>query len=423
MSKSKSQTLQNPYRKLPSLNGWLKTANTLSWISLFVKWKTDKASQELFATEAGQLIHVAAEGDDLPIGGLIAKIDTSAEAPAKKEEPAAVEEKAEAKEEVKAAPAAEKKVEETVATYATGHQPPAAAKLIAENNLDPAKITGTGKDGRITKADVLQAIKAGTATINMDYRALLNGNSAAERTSESKRLSRIRKTIAERLVFAKNSTAMLTTFNEVDCTAMKRIRAQYKEKFKEKFGIGLGYMSFFTKACSIALMKFPAVNAYIDVEEGAMTYHNYADVSIAVSTPKGLVVPVIRNAESLSMADIEKEVKRLALRGRDGKLDMEEMTGGTFTITNGGVFGSLLSTPILNPPQSAILGMHKIEDRPVAINGNVEVRPMMYLALSYDHRIVDGKESVSFLVTVKDLLENPEKMLFGEDPVELLLGF
>jgi 2-oxoglutarate dehydrogenase E2 component (dihydrolipoamide succinyltransferase) len=229
----------------------------------------------------------------------------------------------------------------------------------------------------------------------------------------------MRKTISERLVFAKNSTAMLTTFNEVDCSAMMALRTKYADKFKEKHGIGLGFMSFFTKACALALMKFPAVNAYI--EDESLVYHDYADISIAVSTPKGLVVPVIRNAESLTMAGIEKTVKELALKGRDGKLTMEDMTGGTFTITNGGVFGSLMSTPIINAPQSAILGMHKIEDRAMVVNGQIVARPMMYLALSYDHRIIDGKESVSFLVMVKDLLENPHKLLLGEDPIELLL--
>jgi 2-oxoglutarate dehydrogenase E2 component (dihydrolipoamide succinyltransferase) len=229
----------------------------------------------------------------------------------------------------------------------------------------------------------------------------------------------MRKTISRRLVAVKNETAMLTTFNEVDMTRIHEIRAQYKKAFEEKKGIGLGFMSFFTKACALALQKYPAINAYIDDEN--IIYHDYCDISIAVSTPKGLVVPVIRNAESLSFAEVEKEVKRLALLGRDGALTLQDMEGGTFTITNGGVFGSLMSTPIINQPQSAILGMHKIQDRPMAINGKVEIRPMMYLALSYDHRIVDGKESVGFLVTVKDYLENPEKILFGDDPVRTLL--
>jgi 2-oxoglutarate dehydrogenase E2 component (dihydrolipoamide succinyltransferase) len=236
-----------------------------------------------------------------------------------------------------------------------------------------------------------------------------------------KKMPRIRKVISERLVFAKNSTAMLTTFNEVNMQPIIDIRAKYKDKFKETHGINLGFMSFFTKACSLALMKFPEVNAYIDVEKGELIYHNYADISIAVSTPKGLVVPVIRNAESLSMDGIEKAVALLAKKGRDGNLTMEDMEGGTFTITNGGVFGSLMSTPIINPPQSAILGMHKIQDRVMVENGQMVIRPMMYLALSYDHRIIDGKESVGFLVTVKDYLENPEKMLIGSDPVEALL--
>jgi len=232
-------------------------------------------------------------------------------------------------------------------------------------------------------------------------------------------MTRMRKTISRRLVAVKNETAMLTTFNEVDMTRIHQIRDQYKKSFEEKNAIGLGFMSFFTKACAIALKKFPAINAYIDDEN--IIYHDFVDISIAVSTPKGLVVPVVRNAESLSFAEIEKDIKRLALLGRDGNLSIQDMEGGTFTITNGGVFGSLMSTPIINQPQSAILGMHKIQDRPMAINGKVEIRPMMYLALSYDHRIVDGKESVGFLVLVKDFLENPEKMLYGTDPVKALL--
>jgi 2-oxoglutarate dehydrogenase E2 component (dihydrolipoamide succinyltransferase) len=239
------------------------------------------------------------------------------------------------------------------------------------------------------------------------------------RSETVEKMSRMRKTISRRLVTVKNETAMLTTFNEVDMTRIHEIRAQYKKPFEEKNGIGLGFMSFFTKACALALTKFPAINAYIDDEN--IIYHDFVDISIAVSTPKGLVVPVIRNAESLSFAGVEKEVKRLALLGRDGLLSIQDMEGGTFTITNGGVFGSLLSTPIINQPQSAILGMHKIQDRPMAINGKVEIKPMMYLALSYDHRIVDGKESVGFLVMVKDFLENPEKMLYGTDPVKALL--
>lgn len=381
--------------------------------------ETDKASQELFAEKAGTITLIATEGDDIAVGALIAKIDTSAEVPAGKaeEKPAVAEAKVEEKPVVTKVetPA---KVEET---YAKGHTPPAAAKLAAEKNVNTAAIAGTGMGGRVTKADVLKAIENGSATLQQGANMLAN-QQAFSREESSEKMSRLRKTISERLVFAKNSTAMLTTFNEVNMKPIMDLREKHKDNFYKKYGVGLGFMSFFTRACALSLQKFPAVNAQIDVENGLVNYFNYADISIAVSTPKGLVVPVIRNAESLTMDGIEKEVKRLALRGRDGLLSMEEMTGGTFTITNGGVFGSLLSTPIINPPQSAILGMHKIEDRPIAENGQVIIRPMMYLALSYDHRIIDGKESVSFLVSVKDYLENPEKLLLGEDPTEILLG-
>ncbi len=393
-----------------------------------VEVETDKASQELFAEKAGVISLITEEGEDIEVGHIIATIDTDAAPPAgqeKKEEaaPAVAAEKAEAKPaEVKkeekvpeAAPVAKKE------SYASGHPSPAAAKLISENGLDANRISGTGMAGRITKADVLAAIANGTASVQGGYSALIDQAPAFSREESSKKVSRLRRTISERLVYAKNSTAMLTTFNEVDMSTMMAIRTKYKERFKETHEIGLGFMSFFGRACALALQKFPAINAYL--EDDHVHYHDYVDISIAVSTPKGLVVPVIRNAESLTMDGIEKEVKRLALRGRDGELSVDEMTGGTFTITNGGVFGSLLSTPIINPPQSAILGMHKIEERPIAINGEVVVRPMMYVALSYDHRIIDGKESVSFLVQVKDYLENPEKMLTGEDPIEMLLGF
>lgn len=385
--------------------------------------ETDKASQELFAEKAGTVKFVAEEGDDLAIGALICTIDTSAAAPAKTEDTSKEtpkQEKAEAKE---AAPEKEVAPEQSKSeSYAKGHTPPAAAKLAAENNIDTKKISGSGVDGRITKADVLKAIESGTASLQEGASALLQGQASFTREERKEKLSRMRKTISERLVYAKNSTAMLTTFNEVNMKPIMDLRSQYKDKFYKKYEVGLGFMSFFTRACALALQKFPSVNAQLDEENGQVHFFDYADISIAVSTPKGLVVPVIRNAESLSMDGIEKEVKRLAIRGRDGLLSMDEMTGGTFTITNGGVFGSLLSTPILNPPQSAILGMHKIEDRPMAEDGQVVIRPMMYLALSYDHRIIDGKESVSFLVAVKDYLENPEKLLLGEDPTEILLG-
>ncbi len=287
-----------------------------------------------------------------------------------------------------------------------------------EKGIDPKTIEGTGKDNRITKEDALKSEKPAVSIAKVENVPLSKGQFS--RGEKAEKMSRLRRTISKRLVAAKNETAMLTTFNEVDMSRIMQIREQYKKSFEESKGIGLGFMSFFTKACSVALQKFPAINAYLEDEN--IVFHDFCDISIAVSTPKGLVVPVIRNAESLSFAEIEMEVKRLAILGRDGNLTMDDMTGGTFTITNGGVFGSLLSTPIINQPQSAILGMHKIQDRPMAINGKVEIRPMMYVALSYDHRIVDGKESVGFLVTVKDMLENPEKMLYGQDPVKVLLG-
>ena len=381
--------------------------------------ETDKASQELIAEKAGKISLVVSEGDDVAVGGLIAKIDTDAPAPASTElasETPVVENIASL---VKEASKTEKV--ETNNHYAAQTPSPSAKRVISENNLDTSKISGTGKDGRITKDDALNAVKNGTATLQASIQNMLSQPMAFSREDEVKKMPRIRKVISERLVFAKNSTAMLTTFNEVNMQPIMDIRTKYKDKFKEMHGVNLGFMSFFTKACSLALMKFPEVNAYIDVEKGELIYHNYADISIAVSTPKGLVVPVIRNAESLTMDGIEKEVLTLAKKGRDGQLTMEDMEGGTFTITNGGVFGSLMSTPIINPPQSAILGMHKIQDRPMVENGQILVRPMMYLALSYDHRIIDGKESVGFLVTVKDYLENPEKMLIGTDPVEALL--
>jgi 2-oxoglutarate dehydrogenase E2 component (dihydrolipoamide succinyltransferase) len=305
--------------------------------------------------------------------------------------------------------------------YAANLPSPSAQKISSENNVDLSKLSGTGKDGRITKEDVIASIKSGKTSTQDGFKNLVSSAPAFSREDESKKMSRIRKVISDRLVHAKNSTAMLTTFNEVNMQAIMDIRAKYKDKFKEIHGVNLGFMSFFTKACSLALLKYPEVNAYIDTEKGEIIYHNYVDISIAVSTPKGLVVPVIRNAESLTMDGIEKTVGLLAAKGREGTLTMDDMDGGTFTITNGGVFGSLMSTPIINPPQSAILGMHKIQDRAMVENGQIIVRPMMYVALSYDHRIIDGKESVGFLVMVKDFLENPEKMLLGSDPVEALL--
>ncbi|MEZ4977715.1 MAG: 2-oxoglutarate dehydrogenase complex dihydrolipoyllysine-residue succinyltransferase [Chitinophagales bacterium] len=386
--------------------------------------ETDKASQELYAEKSGKIKFLVEAGSDLLIGAAICTIDTSAEAPASSAKTTSEEVKVEKVEAAsKAVETPAKKVEEVKSTsHASGHPSPAAAKIAAENNINPAYIVGSGPGGRITKDDVVKAVQNGTATLQQGAAALLDQGKAFSREEKSEKLSRLRKTISERLVYAKNSTAMLTTFNEVDMGPILNLREKYRDSFYKKYGVGLGFMSFFGKACALALQKFPAVNAQLDVENGNIIYFDYVDISIAVSTPKGLVVPVIRNAESLSMDGIEKEVKRLAVKGRDGQLSMEEMTGGTFTITNGGVFGSLLSTPIINPPQSAILGMHKIEERPMVENGQIVIKNMMYLALSYDHRIIDGKESVSFLVQVKDYLENPEKMLLGEDPIDMLLG-
>ena len=384
--------------------------------------ETDKASQELPSPVAGKVKLVASEGDDLKVGALVATIDESAAAPAKKEAPKTEAPKAEEKK-ADTPKAEQKKVEapkaeatapvaENKASYATGVAPPAAQKILDEGGVKNKEVKGSGVSGRITKEDALNAIK-NKATVS-------SVKAAFSREERVEKMSRLRKTISERLVSSKNTTAMLTTFNEVDMTNLNAIRAKYGDAFKKKYEVNLGMMSFFTKAVCLSLEKFPAVNAYID--NGNFIYHDFVDISIAVSTPKGLVVPVVKNAESLSLAEIEKAIKALAIKGRDGVLSMEEMTGGTFTISNGGVFGgSLMSTPIINPPQSAILGMHKIQDRPMAIDGKVEIRPMMYLALSYDHRIIDGKESVSFLVSVKDYLENPAKMLLGADPIDLLL--
>lgn len=397
------------------------------------EFESDKATLELPAETAGVITRVAKEGDDLPIGALVAYIETDGEASVateKKEAPASAKQEPAAKQEetVKATPAPEP--EKAKSTYAESHVSPAARKILEEKDADPKAVKGTGKDGRITKEDAENAApgikewkekeKEQAAPKEKPapktYKKIDKDFSREERTEK---MSRLRRTISKRLVAAKNETAMLTTFNDVDMSRVLEIREQYKDKFKEQHDINLGFMSFFSKACALSLQKFPGINAYLDEEE--ITYHDYVDISIAVSTPKGLVVPVIRNAESLSFAEIEQEVKRLAIAGRDGTLSLDDMQGGTFTISNGGVFGSLMSTPIINQPQSAILGLHRIEDRPVAIKGKVEIRPMMYMAMSYDHRIVDGKESVSFLVMVKDFIENPEKMLYGEDPIKVLL--
>lgn len=378
---------------------------------------SDKATLELPAEQSGIITLKAAEGDVVKVGQVVCLIDTSAAKPAGSETAAP-------KAEEKVAPVVEAVKEEVKTTapnpnpasesYAKGTPSPSAAKIMAENGIPAAKLNGTGKDGRITKADVVSAMAAGfTADAAQGW--------GGTRDQNREKMSMLRRKIAERLVSVKNETAMLTTFNEVDMQPIMDVRAKYKDLFAKHHEVNLGFMSFFTKAVTEALNHFPAVNAQIDGNE--IVYHNYADVGIAVSSPKGLMVPVVRNAEQMTLAEIEKEIKRLAIKARDGKITPDDMTGGTFTITNGGVFGSMLSTPIINPPQSAILGMHNIVERPVAINGKVEIRPIMYVALSYDHRIIDGKESVGFLVKVKEMLENPERMIFGgKDPLQVLLG-
>lgn len=411
--------------KVPSIGESVTEVTLSTWLKKegdFVKLdenlcelESEKATFELPSEAEGILTIVAQEGADLKIGDIVCTIDTSKKGISEIEKTAVVNTPPEK--------TVEEKPKETIAmdsktSYANQHPSPAAKKILDEKGIDAKDVIGTGKDSRITKEDALKSEAKPLATETVNKKELPKGDFTRNESVE--KMSRLRRTISKRLVAAKNETAMLTTFNEVDMSRIMQIREQYKKTFEEAKGIGLGFMSFFTKACATALQKYPAINAYL--EEENILFHDYCDISIAVSTPKGLVVPVIRNAESLSFADIENEVKRLALLGRDGNLTMEDMTGGTFTITNGGVFGSLLSTPIINQPQSAILGMHKIQDRPMAINGKVEIRPMMYLALSYDHRIVDGKESVGFLVMVKDMLENPEKMLYGQDPVKVLLG-
>jgi 2-oxoglutarate dehydrogenase E2 component (dihydrolipoamide succinyltransferase) len=374
---------------------------------------SDKATLTINAEEAGAIKIVVAEGTTVKVGDVVCTIDTSVQPTAKPkaEAPAAKKEEAKKPEPVAAAKAETPKAAET---YASGHPSPAAKKLMDENGIAAGKLNGTGKDGRITKGDVMNAIANG-------FDATSAQGWGGTRNQRRDKMTSLRKKLAQRLVAVKQETAMLTTFNEVDMSAVMALRNKYKDVFKEKHGVNLGFMSFFTKAVCEALNKFPAVNAQIDGDE--IVYHEYCDIGIAVSAPKGLVVPVVRNAESMSLAEIEADIKRLAVKSRDGKITVDDMTGGTFTITNGGVFGSLMSTPIINPPQSAILGMHNVVDRPVAVNGQVVIRPMMYIALSYDHRIIDGKESVSFLVAVKQMIENPHKLIFGgKDPDEVVLG-
>ncbi len=352
---------------------------------------SDKATLELPAEASGIITLKAEEGDAVEVGQVVCLIDTSAAKPEGSSEEPKAEVKTEAPKAIVEAPKAEAK------TYATGTASPAAKKILAEKGIEANSVSGSGKDGRVTKDDAVNAVPSmGTPT---------GGN----RGATHHKMSMLRRKVAERLVEAKNTTAMLTTFNEVNMTPIFELRKQYKEEFKAKHGVGLGFMSFFSLAVVRALKMYPAVNSMIDGKQ--MLSYDFVDISIAVSGPKGLMVPVIRNAENLTFRGVEAEVKRLALRARDGNITVDEMTGGTFTITNGGVFGSMLSTPIINPPQSGILGMHNIIERPIAVNGNVEIHPMMYVALSYDHRIIDGKESVGFLVAVKEALESPEELL------------
>ncbi len=385
-----------------TLSSWLKKdGEYVAEGEAVCEIESDKASMELPAPSAGVLKIMAQAGSELKIGAKIGELDTNASKPA-------------------AAAATPKAAEVQTVTAPTSSKEvnipsPAARKILDEKGVDAQSVKGTGKDGRITKEDAMamhpnqsaSTKAAPTATVPSAHST--TKSTPGSRTARPEKMTRLRKTIASKLVEAKNTTAMLTTFNEVDMYELMNLRKKYKEAFTKKHGVGLGFMSLFTKAVTVALKDWPAVNAQINGDE--IIYHDYADIGIAVSTPKGLVVPVVRNAESMSLAEIEKEILALATKARDGKITIEEMQGGTFSITNGGVFGSMLSTPILNIPQSAILGMHNIIERPVAINGQVVIRPMMYLALSYDHRIIDGRESVSFLKQVKELLEDPSRLL------------
>ena len=407
--------------KVPTVGESINEVTLVKWLKadgdyverdeVIAELESEKATFELNAEQAGVLKTVAKENDTLNIGDTVAQIDEAAAKPegakVASNEPQAATKPEPAKQEAKP-PAQPQTTNDKPQTDVKAT--PVASAIIADKKVDPKNIHASGYNGKILKEDVLSALE------NPGRKP---GAELFGRTEDKQKMSNLRKTVSRRLVEAKNTTAMLTTFNEVDMSKIMAIRTANKDKFKEKHGANLGFMSFFTKAVCYALGEWPAVNAYIDGD--SIVYHNYCDISIAVSAPKGLVVPVIRNAESLSMAEIEKKVVELATKARDSKLTMEEMQGGTFTITNGGVFGSLMSTPIINIPQSAILGMHKIQERAVVVDGQIVVRPMMYLALSYDHRIIDGRESVSFLVRVKELLENPELLLFGKDPVRTLL--
>jgi 2-oxoglutarate dehydrogenase E2 component (dihydrolipoamide succinyltransferase) len=410
--------------KVPSVGESITEVTLVKWIKnngdyverdeVIAELESEKATFEINAQQAGVLTTIAKEGDTLKIGDIACRIDDAAAPPEKVEESKLTNKKDKKKpqqnpaESLQQTPGVQQQIKEEKTSDVK--VTPVAAAILADKKVNVKNITPTGSNGRILKNDVLDALSNPGRSI---------GQPLFGRDDKPEKMSNLRKTISRRLVEAKNTTAMLTTFNEVDMSAIMDLRTRYKEIFKTQHGTNLGFMSFFTKAICFGLQEWPSVNAMIDGEN--IIHHNYCDISIAVSAPKGLVVPVIRNAESLSMAEIEKKVVELATKAKENKLTIEEMTGGTFTITNGGVFGSLMSTPIINIPQSAILGMHKIQERPVATNGQVVVKPMMYVALSYDHRIIDGRESVSFLVRVKEMLENPDQLLFGKDPVKALL--
>ncbi len=394
-----------------TLSQWLKPDG--AWVKMdepICEFESDKATLEYPVEASGKLIHVASAGDDLEIGALIARLDTSAS-----EQPSTPSSPAEPAAEPAAEPSTPKVSEAQTpagASHATGHPSPAAAKQMREKNIPAGEIQGTGRDGRITPSDVEAADhQRGKDNIQPPKSSPATPASLFSRQERVEKMSRMRRTIARRLVSAKNNTAMLTTFNEVDMSAIFALREQYQDAFVKKYGIKLGFMSLFAKACAKILLEMPEVNAFIDGED--LVYHDYADISIAISTPNGLVVPPVRNVESLALHEIEFVIKELADKARSGKLSLEEMSGGTFTITNGGVFGSLMSTPIINEPQSAILGMHAIKERPVVVDGQIAIRPMMYLALSYDHRVIDGSSSVTFLVKVKELLEDPVRFVLG----------
>jgi len=392
------------------LSRWIKNdGDVVEMDEVIAELESDKATFELTAEQAGTLKTIAAEGDTLAIGAVVCKIEDGGATTSPKSEVVSPKSDVKTPDAVAETPKTQDSGSSTQDSYATGTPSPAAGKILAEKGIEASAVKGTGVDGRITKDDAVKAepgkkTEAPKATTPV-------AAPAGSRGERREKMSPLRRTVAKRLVAVKNETAMLTTFNEVNMKPIMDLRGKYKDQFKEKFGVGLGFMSFFTKAVTEALKDFPAVNGRIEGEE--LVYNDFADISIAVSAPKGLVVPVIRNAESMTLAQIEKSVLELALKARDSKLTIEEMTGGTFTITNGGVFGSMMSTPIINAPQSAILGMHNIVERPVAEKGEVVIRPMMYVALSYDHRIIDGRESVGFLVRVKQLLEDPARLLLG----------